>query len=144
MERKEWIIIMKKESIYEIYLTCSHVTPEAWLCFLNSISKLNGLFRKWNIYITIDKNEVRYFLKTQRSIPPIISSLSEFLIKKTDLNIEDILNFPSRKGQYFILTNKENNILDVFDKAETKYNQSLTLVDFSIFSFKKELRSITQ
>ena len=73
-------LIMKKESIYEIYLTCSHVTPEAWLCFLNSISKLNGLFRKWNIYITIDKNEVRYFLKTQRSIPPIISSLSEFLI----------------------------------------------------------------
>lgn len=131
-------LIMKKESLYEIYLTCSHVTPDTWLSFLNSISKLNGLFRKWNIYITIDKNEVRYFLKTQRSIPPIISSLSEFLIKKTDLKIEDILNFSSRKGKYFILTNKENNILDIFDKAETKYNQSLTLIDFSLFSFKKD------
>ena len=129
---------MKKEIISEIYLTSNNVTPESWLSFLNSISKLNGLFRKWNIYITINKNEVRYFLKTHHTIPPVISSLSEFLIKKSDLKSEDIFNISSRKGKYFILTNKENNILDVFDKGETKYNQSLNLINFSIFSLKKD------
>lgn len=129
---------MKKEILSEVYLTCSNVTPESWLNFLNSVSKLNGLFKKWNIYITINKNEIRYFLKTTRNIPPIINSLNDFLIKKIDLQIEDILNLSCIKSTPLIIANKEKNILDVFDKRESKYNQTLNLINLSIFSFKKD------
>lgn len=129
---------MKKQILSEIYLTSSNVTPESWLNFLNSISKLNGLFKRWFIYIVIDKNEVRYFLRTSRIIPPIVNSLSDFLIKKSDLNFKDIFDFSSHKGLPFVLTNKERNLLDVFDKSETKHNQVLKFIKLSILSFKKD------
>ena len=70
--------------IYEVFLTTDYVTEENWLKFLLYISKLNGRFRKWKIYIKSDKNSIRYFIKTKNDIPTTLSDLGDFLLKKID------------------------------------------------------------
>ena len=77
---------MKKVNYFEVFLTNDYVTEESWLQFLLYISKLNGLLRKWKIYVKFDKNNVRYFIKTRNQIPTTLSNLNDFLLKK----IEDI------------------------------------------------------
>lgn len=129
---------MKKEIISEVYLTNKNVSPDSWLSLINSISKLNGFLKKWYLYITIEKNEVRYFVKTSNLLPPIINELGDFLIKKCDFDtIPDLDSISYKKSSFFIFTNKEHNILDAFDKGEYKHNQTLKVASMSIFYFIK-------
>lgn len=128
---------MKKQILSEIILTDENVKPEAWLSLLNAISKLNGLFKAWTIYAKIELNEVHFFCQTSRVLPPIINSLGEFMIKKLDITEEELINFSSKKRIPFVLTNKEKNVLDIFDKVEASHNQELKLVKMSIFSYRK-------
>lgn len=46
---------MKDNKVFEIFLTTDFVTEESWLKFILYISKLNGLFKKWKIYIKFEK-----------------------------------------------------------------------------------------
>lgn len=128
---------MKQQILSEIILTNEHIEPEAWLSLLNAISKLNGLFKTWHIYAKIELNEVHFFCQTSRVLPPIINSLGEFMIKKLDITEEELINFSSKKGLPFILTNKEKNVLDIFDKVEASRKQELKLVKMSVFSYRK-------
>lgn len=128
---------MRNEIISEIYLTTKNVTSDSWLTLINAISRLNGIFRKWYFYITIEKNEVRYFVKTSHLLPPIINELGDFLIKKCDSETDNLLDLSARKSRFFIFTNKEKNILDAFDKGEYKYNEKLKLAKMSILYFYK-------
>lgn len=110
---------MKEKILSEIILTSDNVNAKSWLDLLNAISKLNGLFRTWNLYAKIELNEVHFFCETSRILPPIINSLGEFMIKKLEEEQkEDFINFSSKKRFPFVLTNKEKNILDIFDKIE--------------------------
>ena len=102
---------MKEKILSEIILTDEHIEPQAWLDLLNAISKLNGLFRSWTMYAKIELNEVHFFCQTSRILPPIINSLGDFMIKKLDITEDELLDFTSRKGKPFILTNKEKNVL---------------------------------
>lgn len=72
---------MKNKFISEIFLTQKFVTEESWLQFIFEISRLNGIFRKWDIYVLVELNTVRYFIRTFRKIPPVISNLNDFLLK---------------------------------------------------------------
>ena len=129
---------MKEKIISEIYLTNKSVSEDAWLNLMNSISKFNGIFKKWNLYITIEKNEVRYFVKTSHLLPPIINELSDFLIKKCDKeNLPELSPASFKKALPFIFTNKEKNILDAFDKGEYRRNERLKIASMSIFFFLK-------
>lgn len=128
---------MKNEIISEIILTSDNVEKDAWLSLFNSISKLNGLFKTCYFYAKIDLNEVHYYIKTSRILPPIISSLGDFMIKKLDISEDDLMDFPTKTSIPFIVTNKERNLLDVFDKLESKYNQKLKLVKMSLFCYRK-------
>ena len=60
--------------VSEIFLTSKYVTEESWLNLIFEISKLNGRFRKWDIFIKIELNTVRYFIKTSRELPPVINT----------------------------------------------------------------------
>lgn len=75
---------MRKKIVSELFLTSKFVTEEAWLNLIFEISKLNGRFRKWDIFIKIEQNTVRYFVRTSRKLPSVISHLSDFLLKKVD------------------------------------------------------------
>lgn len=129
---------MKEKILSEIILTSDRIEAKSWLNLLNAISKLNGLFRVWNLYAKIELNEVHFFCETSRILPPIINSLGDFMIKKLEENQkEDFMNFSSKKRIPFILTNKEKNVLDIFDKIEATCNQELKFVKMSIFSYRK-------
>lgn len=128
---------MKEPILSEIILTNEHVGPISWLALLNAISKLNGLFKTWSIYAKIELNEVHFFCQTSRILPPIINSLGDFMIKKLDITENELINFNSKKGKPFVLTNKEKNVLDIFDKVEASRKQELKLVKMSVLSYRK-------
>lgn len=128
---------MKEQILSEILLTSDHVKPASWLTLFDNISKLNGLFKTWSIYAKIEVNEVHFYCQTSRILPPIINSLGDFMIRKLDITQNDLIPFLNKKGKPFLLTNKEKNMLDVFDKAETSRGQKLKVVKMCIFSYRK-------
>lgn len=125
--------------ITEIFLTSDHVTEENWLNLLNSISNLNGIFRKWNLWVQIKNNEVRYFVQTRRQIPTVISPLGDFLLKQVDEPIEKIKSHFSLF--YFFLgffKKKENSVLDVYDYNETRRCRELQYTQFTMLPLKQD------
>ena len=122
----------------EIFLTSEHVTEESWLNLLNGISNLNGLFHKWNLWIRIENNEVRYFVQTRRQLPTVVSSLGDFLLKQ----IEEVEGEPaSSLGSFYLFLGffkkKENSVLDVYDYNETRKNRQMQFVKFTMFPLKQ-------
>lgn len=119
---------------YEIMITTDFADENEWLKLFLEISKLNGLFRKWRLYLKIDRGVIRYYIVTKRSMPTVLNSTGCFLLKKID-------SFERERTliQYFyFVTNKENNIVDIYDKNESKYNQILKQVEIIIMPFKKD------
>lgn len=121
---------MKK--IFEIYLTAPDIKDEEWLKLIYKISKINGLFKQWNLWIHIENNYIRYFIETNKTLPPILGELGEFLIKKSDI----VLKQKSKIGMPYIITNRYNTLLDVYDKFETKNIQKIKDVKIKFFSYK--------
>ncbi len=122
----------------EIFLTSEHVTEESWLNLLNGISNLNGLFHKWNLWIRIENNEVRYFVQTRRQLPTVVSSLGDFLLKQ----IEAVEEEPaSSLGLFYLFLGffkkKENSVLDVYDYNETRKNRQMKFAKFTMFPLKQ-------
>lgn len=124
---------MKK--IFEIFLTTDFVTEESWLKFILYISKLNGLFRPWKIFIKFEKNNVRYFIKTRNDIPTTLTDLNDFLLQK----IEDIdfkTNYFGVKSFYWV-TKKEKSIVDIYDKNESKCSRKMEMAQVKIIPINK-------
>lgn len=120
--------------IYEVFLTTDYVTEENWLKFLLYISKLNGRFRKWKIYIKSDKNSIRYFIKTKNDIPTTLSDLGDFLLKKID-GFEEYRKFFKL---LYIVTNKEQSLVDVCDRNESKKKRNLLESEITILPYAKD------
>ena len=70
----------KKKNVFEIYLTSAFVESKQWLQLIYKISKINGKFKSWNLWINIENNYIRYFVETNTMLPPILGELGEFLI----------------------------------------------------------------
>lgn len=120
-----------KKYISELFFTTEHVTEDEWLKFILEISRLNGLFKTWKIHIRIERNIIKYYIETTRKIPTIVNCSGDFLIKSID-NFEKIKTY---KNSLYWLTNKEKNIVDIFDKNETKHNRKLTQIEIKIIPF---------
>lgn len=123
---------MSKKFLGEILLTGTYVSEESWLSLIFSINKFNGLFKKWNLYIAINLNEVHYYIECSKEIPPIINSNGDFLIKPVD----NILKPKGISGFFYYVTNQEKNILDVFDRYEAKHNRQLNFVKITFFPYR--------
>ncbi len=121
-----------KSNIFEIYLTSPYIKEEEWLKLIYKISKINGLFKQWNLWIHIENNYIRYFIETNRMLPPILGELGEFLIKKSDIQLKQ----KSKLGIPYIITNKYNTLLDVYDKFDTRNMQKIENVKIKFFSYK--------
>ena len=124
--------IKMKENVFEICLTSSHVKSEEWLNLIYKISKINGMLKKWNLWIHIENNYIRYFIETTRILSPILGDLGEFLIKKTDIELREI----SSLGIPYLLTRNYKTLLDVYDKNETRKLQKLKNIKISFYPYK--------
>lgn len=127
---------MRKENFFEVFFSTDFVTEESWLEFLLYISKLNGLFRSWKIFIKFEKNNIRYFIKTRNDMPTTLSNLNDFLIKRID-NFEEIQKKKIFFKSFYIITNKEKSIIDVYDKIESKKSKKIIMAEIKIIPFKK-------
>lgn len=127
---------MWKSKYYEIFFTTDFVTEESWLMFLSYISKLNGFFRSYKIYINFEKNNVRYFIKTKQEMPTTLGNLNDFLLKRIN-NIEFSKKLLKHKSLY-IVTNKEKSIVDILDRNESKKNRKLEWAEIKIIPYKKD------
>lgn len=122
-----------KKHISELFFTTEYVTEDEWLKFILEISRLNGLFKSWKIYIKIERNIIRYYIVTKRKIPTIVNCSGSFLIK----SIDDFDKIKTYRNSLYWITNKEKNIIDIFDKNETKHNRKLSQVEIKIIPFKR-------
>ena len=95
----------------EVYLTKPFVSHEDWLALIQIISKYQGILRKWKIIVTIQQNQIRYFIQTKYSLPPTLPHLNAFLFK----NISDIC-LPSVKSILPFFTK--------IDRKSTRLNSS--------------------
>lgn len=113
----------------EIYLTKNYVLKKEWEDLINVISNYNGLLKNWKIIIENNSNQLRYFIKSDCSLPATINSLNAFLMK----NIEDNKLYYSYLSLPFF-TNTENNIIDIINYLEIKNKGKLNFIEIT---FKK-------
>ncbi len=123
-----------KKYISEIFFTTEFVNENEWLKFILEISRLNGFLRSWKIYIKIEQNIIKYYIITRRKMPTILNCSGDFLLK----NIQHFEKVKSNLFFLYLVTNKEKNIIDIFDKNEAKYRQILKQIEIKIRPFKKD------
>ena len=112
----------------EIYLTKKHVKQEEWLELINSISKYNGMFHKWQIIIKNDKNTIRYFVKTKCSLPATINNLNSFLLKPIQK-----LDKPIPAHFTLSVSKLGSNIIDLINYSEIKNKGTLEYLEINFF-----------
>ena len=120
------------KNIFEIYLTSDFVNSEEWLKLILKVSKINGKLGHWNLWIHIENNYIRYFIETKRMLPPILGEIGSFLLKKSDITLKEEV----KRGIPYILTNKYNTLLDVYDKFDTRKSQKIRNVKIAFFAYK--------
>lgn len=120
------------KNLFEIYLTSEFVKSEEWLKLILKISKINGKFGHWNLWIHIENNYIRYFIEIKRMLPPILGELGDFLIKKTNMILRENVQI----GIPYILTDNYKNLLDVYDKFDTRKSQKIRDVKITFFTYK--------
>lgn len=121
---------MRCKKIFEIFLTTDFVTEDSWLKFILYISKLNGLFRTWKIYVKFEKNNVRYFIKTRNYMPTTLTDLNDFLLQRID-NI-DLKTKTFGINSLYWVTKKEKSIVDIYDKNESKSSRKMEMAYIKI------------
>ncbi len=113
----------------EIYLTKSFVNKDEWLELIKTISNYNGFLRKWKIIVTNDKNQIRYYIKTNCSLPATINNLNSFLLKPAE-------EIPKPKANYTSLSFPKigSSIIDLINYSEIKNKGTLIYLEIN---FKK-------
>ncbi len=122
------------KNLFEVYLTSEYVEKEEWLKLFVRIGKINGRFRKWRLWISIENNYIRYFIEMKRLLPPVLGELGSFLFKKSDLKLKEkcVPMIP------FFLTKNCKTVVDVYDNAESKRMHKLKKVKITFFSHKSD------
>lgn len=113
----------------EIYLTKNYVSKKEWEDLINVISNYNGLLKNWKIIIENNSNQLRYFIKSDCSLPATINGLNAFLMKNIENNK---LHYSYLSLPFF--TNTENNIIDIINYLEIKNKGTLNFIEIT---FKK-------
>lgn len=110
----------------EIYLTKKNITKEEWSELIRVISNYNGLFRKWKIIIKNDKNQIRYFVKTNCSLPSTINNLNSFLLK----SVNNIF-LPKSNITLPFITKVNNSVVDIINYSEIKNKGNLIFLEIT-------------
>ena len=99
---------------------------EEWLELIKTISNYNGILRKWQIIITNDKNQIRYFVKTRCTLPATINNLNSFLLKAT----QEIIK-PKATLTFLTGSKISNNIIDLINYNEIKNKGTLEYLEIN-------------
>ena len=123
-----------KKRMFEIYLTAPTIDSKEWLKLFYKISKFNGLFKKWNLWISIENNYIRYFIETKRTLPPVIGEIGSFLIKEVNINFKEksCIGFPC------LITKNYDNLLDMYDRLETRQNAKIKHIKIIFYPYKSD------
>ena len=123
--------------VFEIYLNKKYVEKEQWLELIKVVSDYNGMFRRWKIIVTNEKNQLRYFIKTRCSLPATINGLNEFLLKPvSEINTDNynyIFSIPS-----FI----KDSIIDLINYSEIRNKGELKYLEITFTRlYQEKIRS---
>lgn len=117
----------------ELYLTSKYVQKDEWLKLIETISKYNGLLKKWKIIITNENNLIRYFIVTKCTLPSTINNLNSFLFKDTNE-----ANIPNSKYGFLYKMNNLDNFIDLINAFETKHKDIPKYMEISFIKISKE------
>ncbi len=117
----------------EIYLTKKFIPKDEWLELIKTISNYNGILRKWQIIITNDKNQIRYFVKTRCTLPVTINNLNSFLLKSS----QEIFK---PKSNYTLLSLPKigSSIIDLINYSEIRNKGTLIYLEISFRKLYEE------
>ena len=120
--------------MFEIYLTAPTIDSKEWLKLFYKISKINGLGKKWNFWISIENNYIRYFIETKRTLPPVIGEIGSFLIKEVNINFKEksCIGFPC------LITKNYDNLLDMYDRLESRQNAKIKHIKIIFYPYKSD------
>ena len=117
----------------EIYLTKKFISKEEWLELIKTISNYNGIFRRWKIIITNDRNQIRYFVKTRCSLPATINNLHSFLLKP----VKEI-TAPKPSYTLFSLPKIGSSIIDLINYSEIRNKGTLEYLEISFLKLYED------
>ena len=113
---------------YELFFTKDKLEVSDWDLLFKDISRLNGFLGTWKLYLSIEKNMLRFFIKSRVKIPSILSSTSAFIVKKTEpIDIKKIY-----LNKIHICMDSDKTLGDIYDKYESKFNKTLKYVEIKI------------
>ncbi len=119
----------------EIYLKNASIKKESWLTFIHSISKYNGCFHSWHLYLRCEQNIIHYYIETNHVLPTTINHLEDFIFKKLENNP---FEFPKFKRSLPLFHKENDNFADIYGYYESRTGRQLSVVDLSIFPFAKD------
>ena len=121
----------------EIYLTKKYISKEEWLELINTISNYNGIFKKWKIIITNNKNQIRYFVKTRCSLPATINNLNSFLLKATKG-----IKKPRHSYTLLFIPKVGSSIIDLINYSEIKNMGTLIYLEITFLKlYENKIKS---
>lgn len=112
----------------EIFLNKKYVSREEWIKLINIISKYNGTLRKWKIIIRQERSQIRYFIKSNCSLPATINEMDSFMFKSANIT-ED---FVYQKKSVFI-SKFENNLVDIINYFDIRKSSEVKAVELTFF-----------
>lgn len=117
----------------EIYLTKKFVSKEEWLELIKTISNYSGIFRRWQIIITNDRNQIRYFVKTKCSLPATINNLNSFLLKPVN-------EIKAPKPSYTLLDLPKvgSSIIDLINYCEIRNKGTLEYLEINFLKLYED------
>ena len=123
--------------IFELYLNKKHIEKEEWQNLIKVISDYNGIFRRWKIIVTNDKNQLRYFIKTRCSLPATINGLDAFLLKPVNEIEISYYNFIFPRPSFI-----KNSIIDLINYSEIRNKGELKYLEITFIRlYQEKIRS---
>ena len=124
---------------YELFLTKDTIDLKEWDNLFCEISRLHGILRTWKLYLIIEDNMLRFFIKSKVKIPTILTSSFCFAIKSID--------FPDNiKSKFFekvhICFASDKSFGDIYDKFESKHKKTLKQIEMK-FRYIPQKRCLT-
>ena len=110
---------------YELFITKDTITLSEWDILFKEISRLNSFFRVWKLYLLIDKNMIRFYIKSKTKIPSILSSSPCFVLQ----NIDTINILTKVTSKTHICMDSDKTFGDIYDKFESHRNQILKQIE---------------
>lgn len=101
----------------EIYFCKKDISQEEWALLIHTIAHYNGIFQKWRIIVKKEQNQLRFFVQTNRTLPPTLNHLNQFLLKQVDS-----FSLPKSYFSFPIFEKGNYNLIDLLNDCEIKQN----------------------